>query len=173
MLKIRNETYISGASGAHTQTPARTHIHMYIGRIFTLLPGSTALHFMTTSASPAARRIWILLMNQHVWRPITFAVKLLQFTEHRCWKCCPSTCKYLCSFIKKNTGTIIVLALTTHQTPTFAGCRGLDVSSGNSSSDYLCSYVSLQVNPCFNRKRMSIADWSYLRQQTVGTNCKN
>jgi hypothetical protein len=34
-------------------------------RIFTLLTGSTSLHFTATVAPPAAKRIRILPMNQH------------------------------------------------------------------------------------------------------------
>jgi hypothetical protein len=33
----------------------------------------------------------ILLMNQHARQLITFGMKQLQFTDHRCWKCCLST----------------------------------------------------------------------------------
>jgi hypothetical protein len=45
------------------------------GRIFTLLSGSTAQRFMAAGAPLAERRIRILPMNQHAWRPITFETK--------------------------------------------------------------------------------------------------
>jgi hypothetical protein len=52
-------------------------------RIFILLTGSTALRFMLTGGPPAARRIQILPINQHAWRPITFEMKWLQFIGHK------------------------------------------------------------------------------------------
>jgi hypothetical protein len=49
-----------------------------------------------------------------------------------------------------------------------ARLRGLDVESVNSSSDCIpASETTLY------QKRMSVADQSHLRQQTVETNCKN
>jgi hypothetical protein len=47
---------------------------IYVGRIFTLLAGSTALRFTATGAPLAARRIRILPTNQHGWRPVTFGM---------------------------------------------------------------------------------------------------
>jgi hypothetical protein len=49
--------------------------HQVYREDFTLLTGSKALRFTATGAPPAAKRIEILLMNQHVWRPITFGMK--------------------------------------------------------------------------------------------------
>jgi hypothetical protein len=44
-------------------------------RILTFLTGSTALHFTAVGALLAAKRIRILLMNQHALWPITFGMK--------------------------------------------------------------------------------------------------
>jgi hypothetical protein len=45
----------------------------------------TALHFMATSAQPAARQIRILIMNEYACWLITFGMTQLQFTDHtRC-----------------------------------------------------------------------------------------
>jgi hypothetical protein len=47
----------------------------YTESFFNFVDLFTALHFMVTGASPAARCIWILLMNQHAWWLITFGKK--------------------------------------------------------------------------------------------------
>jgi hypothetical protein len=66
-----------------------------------------------------------------------------------------------------------VLHLQHTQTPTFtdgAGLRGLDVDSVNSSSDYF-EYVYIPASETIlHQKRMSNADRSHLRRQTVETN---
>jgi hypothetical protein len=56
-------------------THSNFHIYIDTGKIFSLLTSSMALHFTAPSASLAMRRIWILPMNQHAWRPITFGMK--------------------------------------------------------------------------------------------------
>jgi hypothetical protein len=88
-------------------------------------------------------------------------MKQLQFIDHRrCWKCCPSTWRYLLQLTDslENTGTTI-LALTAHQTQLSldgAGLHGLDVDSVNSIVIILRIYVSLQVKPCFIRKECQL-----------------
>jgi hypothetical protein len=160
--------------GQFLWTYTRTH------RIFTLFPGSTVLRFTPTGTPPAVGRIRILPMNQHTWRPITFGMKLLQFTGHRrCWECCPSTRRYLLQLITslKNTGITILLAFTAHQTPTFTGGSRtswvLDVDSVNSSCDYFAYLCIPSSETTLHQKGMSIADRSHLWRQTAETNCKN
>jgi hypothetical protein len=63
---------------------------------FNKLDRFTALWFTVTGTTPAAKRTRILPMTQHadnIWNEGEF---LPLFTDHRrCWKCCPSTRKYL------------------------------------------------------------------------------
>jgi hypothetical protein len=42
----------------------------------------------------------------------------------------------------------------------------------NSSSDYFAYLYSPTSERMLHQKRISVADWSHLRQQTVETNCK-
>jgi hypothetical protein len=53
------------------------------------------------------------------------------------------------------------------------GLHGLDVDSVNSSSNYFAYLCITESETTLHQKRMSIADQSHLRQQTVETNCKN
>jgi hypothetical protein len=50
-----------------------------------------------------------------------------------------------------------------------AGFRGLDVDSVNSSSSYFAYLCIPACETSLHQKRMSIADRSHLRRQTVGT----
>jgi hypothetical protein len=70
----------------------------------------------------------------------------------------------------------MLLALTARRTPTpldGAGLHGLDVGFCELSSSYLAYLCIPASEATLHRKRMSIADRSHLRRQTVETNCKN
>jgi hypothetical protein len=51
--------------------------------LFTLLTGSTAMHFTATGAPLAARGIRISAMNQHAWRPIVFGMNSVASVHER------------------------------------------------------------------------------------------
>jgi hypothetical protein len=149
-------------------------------RIFNFLTGSTALPFTATGAPLAARRIRILPMNHYAWRPITFWMKQLQFTDHRRFcKCCPSTRRYISQLIvslkkyRSNNPSCTYTTPDTNFSLDGERLRGLDVDTVNSSSDYFAYLYIPASETMLHQKWVSIADRSHLRRQTVETNCKN
>jgi hypothetical protein len=97
--------------------------NIYTQEYFYSLDKFMALRFMVSGVLLATRCMRILPMNQHAWRPITFGMKQLQFTDNkRCRKCCPLYTYIffaISRFIKK--GITILFALTAHQTLIFTG----------------------------------------------------
>jgi hypothetical protein len=87
------------------------------------------------------------------------------------------TCRCLSqlSVSLKNTGPVILVlkrvAVTNFHWMEL-GLHGLDVDSVNSSSDYFAYLCIPSSETMLRQKRMSIADRSHLRRQTVESNCK-
>jgi hypothetical protein len=149
------------------------------GRIFTLLTRSMALHFTATKALLATRHIWILPKNQHAWPPITFGIK--KITIHRSQGVLKMLSLYTLDyvslfncFVKKTQiqESPLHLRHTRHQLSLDeAGLHGSVVESVNSIVIF-CVLMYPASETKLHQKRISTADQSHLRWQTVETKCK-
>jgi hypothetical protein len=143
------------------------------GGFLLLLTGSTALRFTATGAPTRLTDESVCLAADNVRNDVV--------TVHRSQevlRMLPLYTRYPSQLIVSlnNTDTTIRLALAAHQTQTFperSGLRGLDVDCVNSSSDYFAYLCIPASETTRHQKRMSIADRSHLRRQSIETSCKN